>query len=214
MGLSADVKSHESIEHFRHAMMEFQDACKKAITLLETEKFQAFQWLEYDMPTFWKKQARIRYDEISEARNRLRSCEMRGAVGDKKPSCIEEKKDLERAKKRQEFAQRMIQVVRKWSIKVHKDGDEFTGRIGRCKAVIDNDVTYAIVLLKRMVEALEKYLSMSAPSDTSIQIQRIASLMQQPVDEETQEETTRDEEVEGEAGDQPPVETEEEGEQA
>ncbi len=194
MGQSADVKSHESIDHFRIALIEFQESCSKALTLLETEKYQAIQWLEYDMPSHWKKQVRIRYEEISEARNRLRSCQMRGAIGDKKPSCIEEKKDLEIAKKRQEFAQEMIHVVRKWAIKVHKEADEFTGRVGRCKTVIDNDVTDGIVLLKRMVEALERYLSMSAPSGESIQIQNLEKAMTRPVNEVDQAEKNQTEE--------------------
>jgi hypothetical protein len=192
MGQSADVKSHESVDHFRIVLIEFQESCSKALTLLETEKYQAIQWLEYDMPAHWKKQVRIRYDEISEARNRLRSCQMRGAIGDKKPSCIEEKKDLERAKKRQEFAQEMIHVVRKWAIKVHKEADEFTGRVGRCKTIIDNDVSHGIVLLRRMVEALERYLSMSTPSEESIQ--SLKTVMTRPVSEVNQAEDNQTEE--------------------
>ncbi len=193
MGQSADVRSHESIERFRIALMEFQEICSQSLMLLETEKFRAIQWLEYDMPTHWKKQIRVRYDQVSEARTRLTSCKMRGSVGDKKPSCIEEKKDLERAKTRLEFAQEMVHVVRRWAMKVHKESDEFTGRVGRCKSVIDHDVTHAVFLLKKMVEALEKYMELSAPSGEGVQIQKLESQMKRPIEDVKQTETSGEE---------------------
>jgi len=98
MSDSAQVKSIDALHYFRAAVVKFQETARQSVTSLEVELLKIMGWLERDRPNFWKREIETCYREMGEARVRLHKCRMR-RVGDFRPTCFEEQKDLEKAKK-------------------------------------------------------------------------------------------------------------------
>ena len=101
----AHVTSVDAIRRFAAAVAVFQTEARLCLTTLDTQLRTILFWLERDRPQFWKREIEHCMGEISDARVRLHQCRMR-RLGDFRPSCIEEVKDLEKAKHDMEFAQK------------------------------------------------------------------------------------------------------------
>ncbi|MGV2332718.1 MAG UNVERIFIED_CONTAM: hypothetical protein LVR18_00750 [Planctomycetaceae bacterium] len=101
--------------------------------MLDGQLRQITLWLEQDRPLFWKREIEQCMREMNEARVRLHQCRMR-RTGDFRPSCIEEVKALEQAKRAMEFAQQQIPNVKRWHGEVSHEGNEFRGRASQLAA--------------------------------------------------------------------------------
>ena len=160
MGDRANVQSIQAIRDFRAATVRFHDEAERALESLVVEMQRSIRWIQLDRPQYWKQQVRQCHQEVAEARGALMKCQMR-RTGDFKPTCFEERKAFERAKRRRQIAQDMIDVVRRWGIKSQKEADEFKARTAQLSRCLEGDLPRAVALLERIVESLEKYAVIS-----------------------------------------------------
>ena len=93
MSNSANVNSVDAIRLFAAAVMKFQEEARLCLSMMDAQLRQILFWLERDRPGFWKHEIENCMREVAEARVRLHQCRMR-RMGDFRPSCIEEVKDL------------------------------------------------------------------------------------------------------------------------
>jgi hypothetical protein len=80
------------------------------------------------------------------------------------PSCIEEKKMLERAKQRLQHAEQKLEAVRTWKMASNRAVDEFQGPVQQLMGMLDSDIPRAISLLEKMSAALARYTAIGAPA--------------------------------------------------
>jgi hypothetical protein len=84
-------------------------------------------------------------------------------VADRDPSCVDEKRALERARRRVETAQRKIAAVHHWAMAIERAADDFRRARTQFATWLDIDLAQAIVTLNQMSEALVTYITMKSP---------------------------------------------------
>jgi len=159
---AANVTSVEAVARFAGALGRFEEEANQALLALDQQIGKALQWLDEEQPAYWRQQMRRQYDEVARTRNAWENCLMRVVAGDR-PSCLEEEKAHRAAKRRLEIASAKPDVVRGWSIKVHREVDEYRGRIGQLRQTIEHDVPRTRALLERTQAALRAYLEQNTP---------------------------------------------------
>jgi hypothetical protein len=154
---SVKVTSIESLDALRVALKKFDDEGISAVRAIMLTLQKAIDWVEIDRPAYWKTQTKLAFDRVAATRTALSTCQMRTVAG-RRPSCIEEKIALEKAKRRLQFCQEQIERVKKWAVKVRHEADEFRGRIAALQKCLDSDVPQMAELLSRSITALTAYV--------------------------------------------------------
>lgn len=175
MGRSANVTSTDAIRQFAGAVLAFQEEAKMCLTILDSQLRQILFWLEQDRPQFWKREIENCSREMTEARVRLHQCRMR-RLGDFRPSCIEEVKALEQAKRDIEFAQMQVPRVKRWHAEASHEGNEYRGRAAQLVQAIERDVPRLLALLAFTVDRLEAYATATATPDVAADSSFLESL--------------------------------------
>ena len=100
---------------------------------------------------------------VTKAMQDLEHCRTFKKVGDNTPSCVEEKKALDKARKRLEACERKAEAVRRWTPVVQQQFRETCVRLVRFREVIDIDCPKAMARLEKMLKSLDAYTSMAGP---------------------------------------------------
>jgi hypothetical protein len=165
MADAAHVTSTEAIARFEAALKRFDDDASRALLDLDQQIKRALEWLDHDAPAYWRQQIRKSFDEVARTRTAWENCQMRAVAGDR-PSCLEEEKAHRAAKRRLEVATEKPEEVRRWAIKVHREVDEYRGKIGRLRHCLEGHVPRTIALLDRTRASLEAYAEHQAETDS------------------------------------------------
>ncbi len=160
----ARVTDVAAIADFRAALAGFSGEVLRALADLEIETHRAVEWFAHNRPQYWEAELRRAQDAVARAKVDLANSRTFKSIGDFTPSCDQEKKILEAAKRRLEHAQRKLQAVKLWSRAVQQAVEKFRGPIQQLMMVLDGDIPRAMALLERMSVALENYAATSAPA--------------------------------------------------
>ena len=100
---------------------------------------------------------------------------------DNQPSCIEEKKALEKARARLARAEQKAEAVRRWTPVVLQQFRETCVRLVHFQEVVDVDAPRAVARVEQMLRALDAYREVASPrpsggSGTAGQVQSVARL--------------------------------------
>ena len=162
MNAPANVHSVEAVRDFRGSLQRFGEQATDCVDSLHAQLHRMIDWLEHDRPAYWQQQVRTGYDRMAEARQSLQRCQMK-PVGDHRPSCIEEKQVLSRAKARLEYSQRKLEAVSRCQRVVEEEANQFRGHCGQLDNLLQRDVPRMTGLLDRILISLEEYVAISAP---------------------------------------------------
>ena len=165
MSDQADVKSIDTLAFVKAALASFAHETGQALGEVELQGQRAVDWITVDRAAHWKAESRRAADLVNKAVKDLEHCRTFKKVGDNQPSCIEEKKALEKAKKRLEFTERKVEAVRRWTPVVQQQFRETCVKLVRFREVIDVDCPRAMAALERMLKALDAYRSAQSPAD-------------------------------------------------
>jgi hypothetical protein len=164
MSDQADVKSIETLAFVKAALAAFAHETGQAVGEVELQGQRAVDWITVDRAAFWKAESRRAADLVNKAMKDLEHCRTFKKVGDNQPSCIEEKKALDKAKRRLELADRKVEAVRRWTPVVQQQFRETCVRLVRFREVIDVDCPRAMASLERMLKALDAYRNAQSPA--------------------------------------------------
>ncbi len=160
MGRAARVFSVDAVDALSAALIEFADEAAVALADLDLEVRRAVQWVQQDRKLYWEHEVRRGWDDLAAARRELERCMVTHKVADHRPSCIEEKKALQRAKARLDVAMEKVKAVRRWSHAVGKEADDYRGGVGQLAQWLSADYPKAKAALRRMAAALDYYLAL------------------------------------------------------
>jgi hypothetical protein len=164
MSDQADVKSIDTLAFVKAALASFAHEAGQAVGEVELQGQRAVDWITVDRAAHWKAETRRAADLVNKAVKDLEHCRTFKKVGDNQPSCIEEKKALEKAKRRLELAERKAEAVRRWTPVVQQQFRETCVRLVRFREVIDVDCPKAMAALERMLKALDAYRTAQSPA--------------------------------------------------
>ena len=156
MSGKVQVTSIEALQEFAPALAMMQEELKGVLSAIQIEMQRAIGWIESDRPRYWQSQLKRAFDKVAETRTALTTCQMRTVAG-RHPSCIEEKVAHAAAKRRLEFCQEQIELVKRWGVKLHHEADELRGRTAGIQRLAESDLTKSMALLANVVESLERY---------------------------------------------------------
>jgi hypothetical protein len=159
MSGEAQVRSIVHIRDMQAAVRVFRENASNALDLMLMELQRAIEWIEHDRPAYWEQQTRRAFELVASTRTALNTCLMRTVAG-RHPSCIEEKQAHEKAKRRLQHCQEQTERVKRWSIKIRHEVDEFRSRISALRRRLDGDLPKSSQYLDRMASALEAYAGM------------------------------------------------------
>jgi len=163
MSTQADVKSVDTLAFVRAALIAYAHDSGQALADIEIEGQRGIDYITVDRAGYWKAEIRRAAEAVNQAIKDLEYCRAYKKVGDNTPSCIEEKKALEKARKRLAQAEEKAELVRRWTPVVLQQFREACVRLVRFREVLDVDCPRAIAALDRKIKALENYRNTTGP---------------------------------------------------
>jgi len=154
---AANITSLDALRNFRAALVRFAAEVEAALVALELEARHPLEWIEADRARYWPQQARKASDLVSEARLALQRCQARITSEDER-YCYDERKALEKAKRRLRLSEDKTQATRRWLAQMHKESEEFHAQTAKLKNYLESDLVKAVAELGRMIAALERYV--------------------------------------------------------
>jgi hypothetical protein len=159
---TANVTSIDAPRQFRAALVRFIAEVEAALVTLNLEGHRPTEWIEGDRPRYWRQEARKASDAVGEARVALERCQVRISNEDTK-YCYDERKALEKAKRRLQAAEEKVQAVRRWRVELHKAVEDLQVQLARAKHYLESDLVKAVAALDRVTAALDRYAQQTAP---------------------------------------------------
>ncbi len=167
MSTQADIKSIDTLSLVKLALISYAHASSQALADIEIEGQRGIDWITVDRAAYWKAEMRRAADGVNQAIKDLEHCRAYKKVGDNAPSCAEEKKNLEKARKRLQKTEEKLELVKRWTPVVLQQYRETCVRLVRFREVIDVDCPRAIARIEQMLTALENYQTVASPRGTS-----------------------------------------------
>jgi hypothetical protein len=164
MSTQADVKSIDTLAFVKAAFASFAHESGQAISECEMQGQRAVDWICVDQAAYWKAEVRRMTELVNKAVKDLEYCKAFKKVGNNQPSCIEEKKALEKAKQRLARAEQKAEAVRRWTPLVQQQFRETCVRLVRFREVVDVDCPRAMAQLEKMLKALDAYRQVASPA--------------------------------------------------
>ena len=163
MTRTAQVRSLDALPRLAAALQAFATEVSISLDDLGMQIQRAVQWVQYDQKEYWTQQYRRAQEDVTEARINLERRKM-FRVGDQEPSCHEEKKALEAAKRRVELARQKIEAVKRWTRLLEHESMDCRSGVAPLAGWAQADVPRATSLLKHLGVALEAYVDAQGPA--------------------------------------------------
>jgi hypothetical protein len=206
MSTQAEVKSIETLAFVKAALAAFGHETGQSLAEVELQAQRVVDWICIEQAAYWKMEVRRAADGVNQAMKDLQHCRTYKKVGDNTPACSEEKKALEKAKKRLVRAEQKAEAVRRWAPVVRQQFQETGVRLTRFREVIDIDCPKAMARLERMLVSLDHYAHTMAPQPgAGAATTNAEASVARPVDEGTAVAAPPAPIVTGPAGDAPPA---------
>lgn len=165
MSRFARVASIDALPRLAAALAKFRSEGAGAMEDFESELRRALDWIHHDRKNYWTQELRRAQEALIQARIQLQQATTTQRVGDRTPSCADEKRAVERARRRVETAQRKLEAVRHWTVVLDRAADDFRRVTSQFSVWLDIDVSRAISALNQMSESLVTYISMKGPDE-------------------------------------------------
>jgi hypothetical protein len=175
MGQSARVKSIDALQAMSAALECFHDDAASALDDLEMEIRRALQWIGQDCRQYWKEELRRSRDAVTEAQKQLENARMFRHIAEEHSSFVEEKKALERAKRRLQIAETKVEAIPHWAVKIERAVNEYRGSRSQFASWLEADFPRAVAALSRMISDLEAYVRLGVPVDEHAPIDMTAA---------------------------------------
>jgi len=158
MSEQVKVADVEVIERFRAALLTAAEAFGLALQDAEAEVDRTVNWVEGDRVETWKRRIRKAQDEVVACKGALYRKQEIKATPEARPSVVDERKALERAQRRLEFAEERLRASKRWAIELPRQAIVFKGALAPMQTALDRDIPQLAAMMRRMSEHLEDYL--------------------------------------------------------
>lgn len=163
MADTANVQSIEAIREIRDALVVFMEDAKNALNDTDFDLRRTTDWLTHEQRLYWNAEVRRRSQDVADARSALQRKELGKKPGSHPDTSVEEK-DVRIAKMRLAEAEEKVEVVSRWVPEIQRASHEYRSQAYPLGDMISGDLENALAKLSRMIESLEQYLRLQAPS--------------------------------------------------
>ena len=159
MAGDANITDVGALDEFRRALIRFREELNAALAEADSEVKSTFVWLERDRMLHWRRAVPKLDEELTSAKSALFRKEAQTMGSGQRPSTIDEKKEVERVKRRCEDARERLERTRRWLATLERDVSLFKSAMSPVSSMVDRDLPDAILRLRNMALALEAYLA-------------------------------------------------------
>jgi hypothetical protein len=167
MTQTAQVRSIDSVERFRAAYARFGEESAQALDEIRMELDRFVEWLEQDQVGYWKNEVRRAEAKVSEAKVDLHRARSATIDPEHTPSCLQEQKVLETAKRRLMENEEKLQVVKRWIPALRIAVQDYQTQIAPLVNYLTYEHARGLNFLRHLVERLEDYLAVAPPTQPS-----------------------------------------------
>jgi len=153
----AYIRSPDSLKRFRHRYLEFEKRAHMAVDLATGDLRGAIEWLHREQLPHWKVQLRRRHDKMKEAWRDY----VAARYGDRrmgKPSCVDERKAYEKARRMKEQAEEKIRTIERWQMSLEREGEKLLPSIKTFGTMLETLTPKIVARLDHMMDRLEDYM--------------------------------------------------------
>ena len=159
MAGEANITDIGALDEFRRALVRCREELNAAIAEADSEVKSTFVWLERDRMLHWRRAVPKLDEQLASAKSALFRKEAQTMGTGQRPSTIDEKKEVERVKRRCEEARERLDPTRRWLATLERDVSLFKSAMSPIASLVDRDLPDAILRLRNMSLALEAYLA-------------------------------------------------------
>jgi vacuolar-type H+-ATPase subunit I/STV1 len=158
----ANVRSLDALRDLRAALAVFADEILAALGGVDMEIRRTTRWLEEEQRLYWETEIKRRRERVSMARSDLSRKRMSQLNGSRD---IEQKEALEEAERRLREAEARAQKVKRWVPILQQAVLEYRSTTRTLTDLVSGDLPRGLAQLDRVLDRLEAYLQVAAPSD-------------------------------------------------
>jgi hypothetical protein len=153
----ADIESLEILKDFRARMVEFDNLCRNALMGLDGEVKHVQEWLGAQQIPGLERQLRKCEEAVNKAQSDLVEAKWREATAGAKSSGYDERKTLERAKRRKEETEARLDAARRWRLALQQSIGKLSTPCNVLANLLEHMTPLALARLDRMLDNLEDY---------------------------------------------------------
>ena len=162
--MSAHVQSVRAIAEFRAALCTFMVEARQALAAIEMEARRAVEYITHEQAQAWNHEVRRGRENVQQCKLDIHNTRTFKRIGHYRPSCIDEKKELDKAQRRLHLAEAKVEAVRHWGRVAEQAFREFHTRLTQFTSLLDGEMPKAVGALERVLAALDRYLAVEAPA--------------------------------------------------
>jgi hypothetical protein len=162
MSQTANVASLEALREFRVSLCSFGEDAREALVSVDMEIRRAVDWL-HDQLKLWQNQVKAREHKVAEAKIVLNRKKISRVFG-RHPDTTQEEEDLRKAVTRMREAEHKVERCRRWGPQLTHAIGEYEGPARQLGGQLDAELPKTLAALDRMLDALEQYVQLVAPS--------------------------------------------------
>jgi hypothetical protein len=163
MSQSAKVLSVQSLKDFRISLINFVEEARNALGGVDMELRRTRDWLERDQLSYWQMQLKRRHEAMMMARTELHRRKV-SQQGSDAVSDTEQKEALREAQRRLHSAEEQVAMVKRLIPIFHHAMAEYVSHSTPLADHLSGGIDKSLASLEKMVQSLEAYLALSAPT--------------------------------------------------
>jgi len=160
--MPANIRSIEALKQAKAALAKFAEDAGALLASVDSDVARMGQWLTHERPAHWKSQVRKREEMVQAARQEISRKQL--AAAPEPASTVLERRALQRAQEKLAEAQKRQQNTRRWIGVWDKESLMARGAISQLNDFVRVDIPKAIARIDRMMEQVEEYLAIQAPT--------------------------------------------------
>lgn len=160
--MPAKIHSIEALKNAKAALAKFAEDAGALLATVDSDVARMGQWLTHERPAHWKSQVRKREEMVQAARQEISRKQL--AAAPEPASTVLERRALQRAQEKLAEAQKRQQNTRRWIGVWDKESLMARGAISQLNDFVRVDIPKAIARIDRMMEQVEEYLAIQAPT--------------------------------------------------
>ncbi|MCY3008672.1 MAG: hypothetical protein NTY42_02435 [Planctomycetota bacterium] len=155
----ANVKNIESLELFLDAIVSLRTGTRKQADEIREQLQRVSNWLEKELPDYWRNQHRIAENKWIAAREELMRCESKTRAEDER-SCSVQRKMLAKATERRALCEHRVRTIPQLSLQWNQFYQEISLSVRHLDDLSESTLQNAISRLQSIVDTLKKYLEL------------------------------------------------------
>jgi hypothetical protein len=164
MRKAARVTSIHALKDFKRALDHFATQAITALGEGQADVRRTMWWIENEQLSYWKSRRRKREARLAEAKSELFRAQV--AAEDSLVSATIERRAVEKAQAAVDEVQEKLANIKRWSRVLEREIILYRGECQQLSRAVEGDVPQALVRLEKMIEALERYVQLKAPTMT------------------------------------------------